>query len=52
MNKGFIMENSLKSLAFQAFRPAIVLFVLLSVMTGIAKLFKLFSMINPLFIFN
>ena len=30
------MGNSLKSLAFQALRPAIVLFVLLSVMTGIA----------------
>ena len=29
------MENSLKSIAFQAFRPAIVLFVLLSVITGI-----------------
>ena len=30
------MENSLKSLAFQALRPAIVLFALLSVITGIA----------------
>ena len=30
------MENSLKSIAFQALRPAIVLFVLLSVITGIA----------------
>lgn len=30
------MENSLKSSAFQALRPAIVLFVLLSVITGIA----------------
>ena len=29
------MENSLRSLAFQALRPAIVLFLLLSVMTGI-----------------
>ena len=30
------MENSLKIIAFQALRPAIVLFVLLSVITGIA----------------
>ena len=30
------MENSLKSIVFQALRPAIVLFVLLSVITGIA----------------
>ncbi len=30
------MENSLKSIAFKALRPAIVLFVLLSVITGIA----------------
>ena len=30
------MESSLKSIAFQALRPAIVLFVLLSVITGIA----------------
>ena len=29
------MENSLKSMVFQALRPAIVLFVLLSVITGI-----------------
>ena len=29
------MENSLKSIVFQALRPAIVLFVLLSVITGI-----------------
>ena len=30
------MENSLKSIVFQSLRPAIVLFVLLSVITGIA----------------
>ena len=30
------MENSLKSIVFQALRPSIVLFVLLSVITGIA----------------
>lgn len=30
------MENSLKSIVFQALRPAIVLFVLLSMITGIA----------------
>ena len=30
------MENSLKNMAFQALRPAIVLFILLSIITGIA----------------